>query len=369
MKVYLVGGAVRDKLLGKTVHERDYVVVGATPEEMLARGFRQVGKDFPVFLHPHTDEEYALARTERKSGRGYTGFTVAADPSVTLEQDLQRRDLTINAIAETDDGELIDPYGGVADLKARRIRHVSAAFVEDPLRVLRAARFAARFADDGFVVAAETLELMREISANDELATLANERVWHETVKALKTARPDVYFQVLKDAHALSPWFPELEQDETFKAVTTRLATLDVASTELVFALWMGELPDTGEVNALCDRLRVPNQWHKLGQLACQWHAAKQSLMQSSVVIDCLQQADVWRRPERFQQLLEIWREQGLGATDREKLQLAFHTASDVSAGALLTQARERGESLVGPEIGAAVQQARNAAITEVLKE
>ncbi|MGQ4275462.1 hypothetical protein ACQ5ES_00180 [Pseudidiomarina sp. E22-M8] len=368
MKVYLVGGAVRDKLLGKALHERDYVVVGATPEEMLARGFRQVGKDFPVFLHPHTDEEYALARTERKSGPGYTGFTIAAEPSVTLEQDLQRRDLTINAIAEADDGQLIDPYGGLADLKARMLRHVSSAFVEDPLRVLRAARFAARFADDGFVIAAETLQLMRQISTHDELATLANERVWQETVKALNTSRPAVYFKVLKDAEALSPWFPELEDNTTFHAVQARLSAIDMTTAELVFALWMGEL-SAAQINLLSERLRVPKEWRQLGKLACRWHAAAQQLTQHKVFAECALHADLWRRPERFGQLLLVWRQQGLTLTEQEKLQTAFDAADRVSAATLIEQARAAGESLVGPEIGAAVQQARDTAIAGVLKE
>ena len=211
MKVYLVGGAVRDQLLNKAVHERDYVVVGASPEQMLALGYRQVGKDFPVFLHPQTNEEYALARTERKSGAGYTGFTVFADPSVTLEEDLFRRDLTVNAIAQDESGELIDPYGGLHDLQERWLRHISPAFTEDPLRILRVARFAARFAGDGFKVAPETLALMQQISQNGELAHLSAERVWQETEKALATTSPQVYWSLLHQVQAMQPWFSELE--------------------------------------------------------------------------------------------------------------------------------------------------------------
>jgi len=199
MKTYLVGGAVRDKLLGLPVKDRDWVVVGATPEKMLQLGYQQVGRDFPVFLHPQSKEEYALARTERKSGKGYKGFEVFATPQVTLEEDLLRRDLTINALAESESGELIDPYGGQADLEARILRHVSPAFAEDPLRVLRVARFAARFADLSFRVAPETMALMKEITHSGELTHLVPERIWQEMHAALSTAAPHVFFGLLRD--------------------------------------------------------------------------------------------------------------------------------------------------------------------------
>lgn len=211
MKTYLVGGAVRDTMLGLPVDERDWVVVGATCQQMLDAGYQQVGKDFPVFLHPQTKEEYALARTERKQGAGYTGFAVHADPSVTLEEDLLRRDLTINAMAKSAQGDIIDPYGGQVDLARRVLRHVSPAFVEDPLRVLRVARFAARFAHLGFIVAAETHALMAEIVAANELQTLSPERIWRETERALSSASPVVYFDVLRECGALSVLFPEVE--------------------------------------------------------------------------------------------------------------------------------------------------------------
>jgi tRNA nucleotidyltransferase (CCA-adding enzyme) len=211
MRRYLVGGAVRDRLLGLDVGERDWVVVGATQTEMEAQGYRPVGRDFPVFLHPDTAEEHALARTERKSGRGYRGFVVDADPSVTLEEDLARRDLTVNAMAEAEDGTLIDPYGGGADLEARVLRHVSEAFVEDPLRVLRVARFASRFAPLGFAVAPETMALMQRVVASGEMAALAPERVWTETERALMQARPAVYVAVLREAGALAALFPEVD--------------------------------------------------------------------------------------------------------------------------------------------------------------
>ncbi|HCW97995.1 MAG TPA: multifunctional CCA tRNA nucleotidyl transferase/2'3'-cyclic phosphodiesterase/2'nucleotidase/phosphatase, partial [Pantoea sp.] len=203
MKTYLVGGAVRDALLKLPVKDRDWVVVGATPEAMLAQGFQQVGRDFPVFLHPKSREEYALARTERKSGNGYTGFVTWSAPDVTLEQDLQRRDLTINAIAQTESGELIDPFHGQRDLQARLLRHVSDAFNEDPLRVLRVARFAARFAHLNFRIAEETQALMRQMAESGELGHLTAERVWKETEKALTSRNPQVYFQVLRDCGAL----------------------------------------------------------------------------------------------------------------------------------------------------------------------
>ena len=213
MKVYLVGGAVRDELLGLHVDERDWVVVGATPQALLDQGYKAVGKDFPVFLHPQTGEEYALARTERKTGRGYYGFEAYFAPDVTLADDLRRRDLTVNAIAkDPDTGELIDPFGGVRDVQARVLRHVSSAFNEDPLRVLRVARFAARFAPMGFSIAPETLALMREMSQTDELTALVPERVWQETLRALSSAAPWVYFEALRDVGALRIVFPELDR-------------------------------------------------------------------------------------------------------------------------------------------------------------
>ncbi len=211
VRTYLVGGAVRDALLGLPPGDRDFVVVGATVEDMLAAGFRQVGRDFPVFLHPDSGEEYALARTERKSGRGYTGFVVHADPSVTLEDDLRRRDFTINAIARAEDGRLVDPFGGVRDLEARVLRHVGPAFVEDPLRVLRAARFMARLAPLGFRLAAETLDLMRRMAASGELAALVPERVWQELAKALRSASPAAFLRTLRAAGALRAVLPEVD--------------------------------------------------------------------------------------------------------------------------------------------------------------
>src|SRR5690349_22532080 len=211
MKIYLVGGAVRDRLLGLPPGDRDYVVVGATPQQMLDLRYKPVGRDFPVFLHPETGEEYALARTERKSGRGYRGFVVDADPNVTLDEDLQRRDFTINAIAQRTDGTLVDPWGGARDLEARVLRHVGPAFVEDPLRVLRAARFMARFADQGFTVAPETMALMREVVASGEMAELVPERVWQELARAIASTTPSAFLRTLRDCGALAIVLPEVD--------------------------------------------------------------------------------------------------------------------------------------------------------------
>ena len=223
MQVYLVGGAVRDKLLHRKVTERDWVVVGATPAQLLAEGYTQVGKDFPVFLHPQTQEEYALARTERKTGGGYTGFSCHTTPDVTLEEDLLRRDLTINAMAESASGELIDPYNGQADLQQRLLRHVSSAFSEDPLRIFRVARFAARYAYLGFSVAEDTMKLMQTMAASDDIRHLSAERVWQETRRALMEDNPEVYLRVLQQCGALKAWMPELESVISDESITASL--------------------------------------------------------------------------------------------------------------------------------------------------
>ncbi|MCL5426921.1 MAG: polynucleotide adenylyltransferase, partial [Gammaproteobacteria bacterium] len=225
LKVYRVGGAVRDALLGCPVYDNDWVVVGATPDDMRKRGFKPVGRDFPVFLHPETAEEYALARTERKSGHGYAGFEVHASPDVTLEEDLLRRDLTINAIAESTEGALTDPFGGRGDIEQRVLRHTSSAFSEDPLRVLRTARFLARYASLGFTIAPETLALMREVSHSGELEHLAAERVWVETEKALGEPSPEVYFTTLKRCDALAIWWPELKEELLKKGLVAMAKT------------------------------------------------------------------------------------------------------------------------------------------------
>ena len=305
METYLVGGAVRDTLLDYPVRERDWVVVGARPEDLLEQGFEQVGRDFPVFLHPQTKDEYALARTERKAGHGYTGFTVNADPSVTLEEDLARRDLTINAIARDGDGNYIDPHGGRADIEARVLRHVSDAFVEDPLRVLRTARFAARFAHLGFSVAQETLSLMARIVEEDELAHLSTERIWVETEKALGERNPEVYVQVLRECGALARLLPELDvlfgipqppehhpEIDTGEHVLMALkqAVRLKASTEARFAVLLHDLgkgttpkkdlprhiahEERGRklVERVCERLRAPKRYKELAVAVCRYH-------------------------------------------------------------------------------------------------
>ena len=339
MDVYLVGGAVRDALLGRAVTERDYVVVGATPEQMRAQGFRPVGKDFPVFLHPGTGDQYALARTERKTGAGYYGFETRFSPDVTLEEDLARRDLTVNAMAQAADGTLVDPHGGRRDLEARRLRHVSPAFVEDPLRVLRVARFAARFAPLGFRVAPETLDLMRAIADSGELASLVPERVWVETERALGESRPAVYVEVLRACGALEAVFPEIErlfgvpQPEKYHpevdAGEHTLQVLEVASeltpdtvvrfAALVHDLGKGVTPPEewprhiGHEHAgvdviarLCARLKVPSEHRDLAVLASKEHQRvhRAAELRPDTVLGVLESTDAFRRPDRFEKLL-----------------------------------------------------------------
>ncbi|QXO65839.1 MULTISPECIES: multifunctional CCA addition/repair protein [Morganella] len=321
MDIYLVGGAVRDALLGLPVSDRDWVVVGATPDIMLERGYQQVGRDFPVFLHPGTREEYALARTERKTGAGYTGFACYSAPDVTLEDDLQRRDLTINAMAQSADGTLYDPYHGADDLKNRILRHVSEAFTEDPLRVLRVARFAARFAPQGFVIAPETLELMSAITQQGELAHLTAERVWKETEKALNSPRPDIYFSVLRRCGALAALFPELETlfcatdgQTGYDILTAGLLLRTVLltnSTDIRFAalcLYLschssGE--GTSAIQQLSERLRVPNPARDLALLATCHYRTVHDIGQLTAddIIALFDSLDAWRKPERITQL------------------------------------------------------------------
>lgn len=338
MKTFLVGGAVRDALLRLPVKDRDWVVVGATPENMLEQGYQQVGRDFPVFLHPRSREEYALARTERKSGNGYTGFVTQFAPDVTLEQDLQRRDLTINAIARADDGALIDPYNGQQDLAHRTLRHVSAAFNEDPLRVLRVARFAARFAHLNFRVAEETQHLMREMAESGELTHLTAERVWKETEKALLTRNPQVYFQVLRDCGALQVLFPELDNlygipapikwhpeiDTGVHALMTltmsaalsdeldvRFATLfhDVGKALTPPEKWPSHhghgLAGVPLVEALCQRLRVPNQVRDLALIVTEFHDVVHTIERQSAasLIALFDRIDAWRKPDRVEKM------------------------------------------------------------------
>ncbi len=318
LQCYLVGGAVRDALLSRPVHERDWVVVGATRDDMLARGFRQVGRDFPVFLHPATGEEFALARTERKQGRGHVGFVVHAAPDVTLIEDLRRRDLTINAIAQREDGELVDPYGGVADLHARVLRHVSLAFVEDPLRVLRVARFAGQLASYGFSVAPETRALLAQIAGSGELALLSAERVWAELVKALSCAGGKRFVAVLRDADALAPWFIEWAEVEpvdlppsravrhTAQAADPADPAVEPADADLPsrYAAFCAGL-SVDAVQSANRRLKPPRACVDLARLlvAEQHPLAAWQTLPADALMDVLQRCDALRRPARFAEL------------------------------------------------------------------
>lgn len=404
MRIYLVGGAVRDKLLGRPVADHDHVVVGAAPEQMLAQGFRPVGKDFPVFLHPQTGEEYALARTERKTGRGYHGFAFQADPGVTLEQDLARRDLTINAIAEDEHGALVDPHGGVRDLEARVLRHVSPAFVEDPVRLLRVARFAARFAPLGFVVAEETMALMRQMVRDGEVDHLVPERVWAETRKALGEAQPSAFLRVLREAGALAVLFPEVDalygvpqRAEFHPEIDTGVhveMVLDAAARiapgddlvgfcalthDLGKALTPAELlprhvgheqRGVAPLRALAARLKVPTEHAALAELVCREHlnVHRAFELKPATVLRLLVALDALRRPQRLDSFLAacIADQRGRLGHKHDACQQAAYLrcARDVAAAVTAEPFTARG--LQGPAIGAAMAQARIAAIAEM---
>ncbi|TNZ72818.1 multifunctional CCA tRNA nucleotidyl transferase/2'3'-cyclic phosphodiesterase/2'nucleotidase/phosphatase [Vibrio parahaemolyticus] len=379
MQVYLVGGAVRDQLLGIDSYDNDWVVVGATPEMMVAQGYTAVGKDFPVFLHPKNKEEHALARTERKSGSGYTGFDCFFAPSVTLEEDLIRRDLTINAMAMDDSGQLYDPYGGQADLNNRILRHVSDAFVEDPLRVLRVARFAAKLASLGFTVAKETMQLMRDIADSGELNTLTPERVWQEWHKSLSTPRPDVFLSVLRDCGALAVVLPEIDAlfgvpqpEKWHPEIDTGIHTLMVAeqaaklSTSLpvrfaaqVHDLGKGVTPEsewpshkmhchTGLklIKKLCERVRVPNEFKDLALMVCEQHSNihRAAELKPQTVIKILNKFDVWRKSERLKDILICCQADHAGRKGLEDLpypqadifMLAYQAAASVDVQAII---------------------------------
>lgn len=406
MEIFLVGGAVRDALLGRAVTERDWVVVGAEPAALTALGYRQVGKDFPVFLHPETQEEYALARTERKVAAGYHGFTTHHAPDVTLEEDLQRRDLTINAMAQAADGTLVDPYGGQRDLAAKLLRHVSPAFGEDPLRILRVARFAARYAPLGFSVAPETLQLMREMVAAGEVASLVPERVWQETARALAEPSPRTYIEVLRECGALRVLVPELDRlwgvpqsPEHHPEVDTGahlLLCLDAAAAlgstarvrfaVLLHDLGKGLTPPTEWprhiaheargvplVRAVCDRWRVPTDHRELAELACREHLRVHRALElrADTTLDLLESCDAFRRRERFAELLEACEADQRGRLGREStpypqrewLGAALHAAAAVQL------APEERAGLSGPAIGAALRKQRVAAVARARAE
>ena len=304
-KIYLVGGSVRDRLLHLPVVDRDWVVVGATPDELLALGYQQVGKDFPVFLHPKTKEEYALARTERKSGKGYTGFICDFSKDITLEQDLIRRDLTINAIAMDQEGNIVDPYHGVNDIKLKLLRHVSPAFREDPLRVLRVARFAARYHHLGFRIVDETNNLMKEMVSAGEINTLTAERVWKETEKALATADPQVYFQVLEQCGALALLVPSLKLSSTITDALKK-STLLTDDLTVRFAVLCGEFVSKTELEKLCLQIKAPNQYTKLAIMVQQFHNSVTNVIQLTAeqIIELFNKIDVWRNPAHLNQLI-----------------------------------------------------------------
>ena len=383
MEIYLVGGAVRDRQLGLPVSERDWVVVGATPEEMLSLGYTPVGKDFPVFLHPDTKEEYALARTERKTGPGYTGFETCADPGITLEQDLLRRDLTINAMAETADGELIDPYNGQDDLENGVLRHVSPAFSEDPVRILRLARFAARFAHMGFHVAHTTNTLMRNMVESGEVDHLVPERVWAELDKTLRTKTPAQFFRVLLGCNALARLFPEMEithsgDDSAHGSRGIELPVLQfaVSSTEnsvIRFAALICDIDnnnqaglDSKKFDDLCERYRIPNAWRELAGMALQYRAQAHKLAGSSAehVLDLLNALDAFRREQRFIDFLRACEIEACSADPALK---------DYAPATLLQQARQVAldvkvdtAGISGKEIGEKIRRARIEAIEKI---
>ena len=402
MQVYLVGGAVRDQLLGHPYHEKDYVVVGATPEQLLAQGYQPVGKDFPVFLHPETKDEYALARTERKSGQGYHGFEFYTDISVTLEDDLIRRDLTINAIAMDDDGKIYDPYHGHEDLNNKILRHVSDAFAEDPLRVLRVARFAARYHQYGFTVAEETLALMQQLADSGELKALTPERVWKETSRALMERDADVYFETLRQCGALKVLFPEIDalfgipqRPEYHPEIDCGIHTfmslqqacranysLDVRFAVLVHDLGKAltpkdELPrhimheerGVQPVNDICDRLKVPTNTKQLSIAVCKEHLKSHQAftLKAGTLWRLLQRLDVLRRPERveaFIQACECDSRGRLGLEDRDYPQARYLIEAMQLVRSI--KASDLPADVKGPDIGEMLIQKRIEALAEL---
>ncbi|MBL0142849.1 MAG: multifunctional CCA tRNA nucleotidyl transferase/2'3'-cyclic phosphodiesterase/2'nucleotidase/phosphatase [Betaproteobacteria bacterium] len=365
MKTYAVGGSVRDELLGRPVADRDWVVVGATPAEMTARGFRAVGSDFPVFLHPQTHEEYALARTERKSAPGYRGFAFHASPDVTLEDDLRRRDLTINAIARGDDGVLIDPYGGAADLRSGILRHVSEAFAEDPVRILRVARFAARF---GFSVAPETMRLMRGMVESGEADHLVPERVWQELARGLQETAPARMIEVLRECGALARVLPEVDvlaRGDGAALLAVRLEASTAFDLPVRLAcLTLGLAPEA--VAALCERINIPGECRDLAGLVARERAAVEgaAALGPEALLALLERADAFRRPERLERLMDACecdlRARGLARrVPRERIRAARSAALEVDAAAI---AREHPQS-----VRTAIHAARAARIANAL--
>ncbi len=396
MQIYLVGGAVRDALLNIDIKDRDWVVVGATPDELLTRGYEQVGADFPVFLHPQTREEHALARTERKSGNGYQGFDCRFSPDITLEEDLLRRDLTINAMAQSDDGQIIDPYGGQQDLEQRVLRHVSPAFSEDPLRVLRVARFAARFAPLGFTIATETMQLMQQMVNDGELDHLVAERVWTETRRALGEKTPHVYFQVLRDCGALQVWMPELDalfgvpQPEKYHPEIDTgihvLMSLTAAAmlSEDIPVRWAALTHDLGKaltpqsdwprhiahevkgikpLKHLQKRLKTPNDCCDLALLSSEFHTHVHRAfeLRGETLVKLFNKADAWRKPERFEQFLLVCEADARGRTgfEQQAYPQADYCRQALQEAASITAQHMIAKGLQGADIRAGLDQSR----------
>jgi tRNA nucleotidyltransferase (CCA-adding enzyme) len=403
MQVYLVGGAVRDRLLGLPVRERDWVVVGAEPAELERQGYAPVGKEFPVFLHPQTHEEYALARLERKVAPGYRGFVTQFSPDVTLEDDLKRRDLTINALAQNADGSVVDPFGGQRDLQARVLRHVSDAFVEDPVRVLRVARFAARFATLGFTVAPETRELMRRMVASGEVNALVPERVWKETERALGETQPEVFFETLRDCGALAVIFPEIEalygvpqpakwhpeiDTGVHVMMALRLASRISDSKVVRFAVLMHDLGKATTpaeklpshpgheqasvplIEALVARLKIPNDYRELALMVARHHGLvhRSAELRPATVLKLLEETDAVRRPERFTQFLLACEADARGRAGLEERPYPqadyLRQARDAVAGVTLEPADREG--LSGAAIGEKLRAKRLKALTQM---
>ncbi len=405
MQTYLVGGAVRDKLLGLAVKERDWVVVGATPQAMLDQGFKPVGKDFPVFLHPKTYEEYALARTERKTGPGYKGFSCYAAPDVSLEDDLLRRDLTINAMAQAADGRIIDPFGGQQDMAQRVLRHVSLAFCEDPVRILRLARFAARYASLGFSVAEETLRLCQKMVRAGEVNALVRERVWQEVYKALAEAQPQRFFEVLRSCGGLQILFPEIDNlfgvpgparwhpevdtgvhslmvlakaCELSQEGSVRFAALchDLGKAKTEPTLWPSHHGHDEKgvelIKALCKRYHVPKDYQELAILASRYHGLCHNILATkpATIIKLLENTDAYRRPQRFEHFLLVCQADAQGRTglaytpypQREFLQRALHASAKVSAQPYLAQ------GLQGQAIKQALHKERLTMVKKLIK-
>jgi tRNA nucleotidyltransferase (CCA-adding enzyme) len=406
MRAYLVGGSVRDRLLGIEVSDHDWVVVGATPEQMLAKGYKPVGKDFPVFLHPRSNEEYALARTERKTAPGYHGFAFHADPSVTLEQDLERRDFTINAIAQDEAGALVDPFGGARDLQSRVLRHVSPAFAEDPVRILRGARFLSRFAPLGFTVAPETLALMRGMVAAGEVDHLVPERVWQELSRLLATAKPSAGLALLREVGALSKLLPEVdalfgveqraEYHPEIDAGVHTLMVCDMAARlapgndRVGFAALVHDLGKAltpvaerpkhinhehsglGPLRELCTRLRVPAAHRELAKLACREHLNVHRLfeLRASTVHELLARCDGFRQPARIAELAAVCEadKRGRLGLEEQPYPQAAELCRLLEVARAVTSSQLDLSKLEGPQVGEALKKARIAAISAARK-